>query len=61
MNEYPKMLYRSGWVDLDDCVMVYDAEQEDAANESGFVPLQAIDAAEDAPKPRRGRPRKDAQ
>ncbi|HQU89124.1 MAG TPA: hypothetical protein PK620_10190 [Denitromonas sp.] len=65
--EYPKMLYRSGWSDLNDCVIVYDEAQEDVANESGFVALGSI-AEEPEPaeeeqaeaKPRRGRPRKDA-
>lgn len=65
MNEYPKMLYRSGWSDLDDCVIVHDMEQEGVANDGGFVPLGPIDAEkeqeDEAPKPRRGRPKKDAQ
>lgn len=35
-NEYPKMLYRKGWDDLSDSILVENAEQEGEARQQGF-------------------------
>lgn len=63
--EYPKTLFRSGWADLDDYVIVWSADEESVARSKGMA---GIDEAQDqapvvitdtdvAPK-RRGRPAK---
>lgn len=66
--EYPKQLYRSGWDDLADTIIVSDPDAEDDARQAGFRMLsdpdeqaeQAEDDAPEAPK-RRGRPPKVAE
>ena len=60
--EYPKQLYRSGWDDLTDTIVVSDADAEGDARQAGFRMLsdpdeQVEDDAPEAPK-RRGRPPK---
>ena len=62
--EYPKALYLRGWDDLDACVTVQNAEQEEAARAEGYRGLSepvaappVSDDSPDAPK-RRGRPPK---
>jgi hypothetical protein len=62
--EFPKALYLRGWDDLDACVTVQNAEQEQDARAQGYrslaeppVELEAGGDAPDAPK-RRGRPAK---
>ena len=60
--EYPKQLYRSGWDDLTDIIVVSDADAEGDARQAGFRMLsdpdeQVEDGATEAPK-RRGRPPK---
>ena len=60
--EYPKQLYRSGWDDLTDTIVVSDADAEGDARQAGFRMLsdpdeQVEDDATEAPK-RRGRPPK---
>ena len=39
MNEYPKQLYRSGWDDLTDTIVVASQEEEDAVRVEGFKTL----------------------
>lgn len=39
MQEYPKILYRKGWDDLNDNVVVFDSEQERKAELEGFKSL----------------------
>jgi len=39
MNEYPKQLYRSGWDDLTDTIVVDTKEEEDAVRSEGFKML----------------------
>ena len=51
-TEYPKQLYRQGWDDLSDSVVVNDAAEEEAARADGFKMLSEEDG-EEAPK--RGR------
>lgn len=41
--EYPKQLYRSGWDDLSDSVVVNDAAEEEAARAEGFKMLDEED------------------
>jgi len=36
MNEYPKSLYRKGWEDLNDTIVVHDPGEEAAARLDGF-------------------------
>ena len=55
--EYPKQLYRSGWEDLSDSVVVNDAAEEEAARAEGFKGLD--EEGEAAPK--RGRKAKAAE
>lgn len=57
--EYPKQLYRSGWDDLTDTIVVSDADSEGDARAAGFRMLddQTEESATEAPK-RRGRPPK---
>ena len=50
-TEYPKQLYRKGWDDLSDSVVVNDAAEEEAARADGFKMLS--EEGEEAPK--RGR------
>ena len=38
-NEYPKQLYRKGWDDLSDSVVVENEDEEDAARAEGFKML----------------------
>lgn len=52
-SEYPKQLYRKGWEDLSDTVVVNDADQEAQARADGFVMLSEP-VAEAAPA-KRGR------
>lgn len=49
--EYPKQLYRKGWDDLSDSVVVENDDEEDAARAEGFKMLS--EEGEEAPK--RGR------
>ena len=51
-HEYPKQLYRKGWDDLTDSVVVNDVEEEEAVRAEGFKMLSEEDG-EEAPK--RGR------
>jgi hypothetical protein len=39
MNEYPKQLYRKGWDDLSDSVVVESPEEEGDARQQGFKML----------------------
>ena len=55
-TEYPKQLYRKGWDDLSDSVVVENDDEEDAARAEGFKML-SDEAEEEAPKPARA-PRK---
>ena len=63
--EYPKQLYRSGWDDLADTIVVSDADAEGDARQAGFRMLSdpeepaelTEEGATEAPK-RRGRPPK---
>ena len=50
-HEYPKQLYRKGWDDLSDSVVVENEDEEDAARAEGFNMLS--EEGEEAPK--RGR------
>lgn len=50
-TEYPKQLYRKGWDDLSDSVVVENDDEEDAARSEGFKMLS--EEGEEAPK--RGR------
>lgn len=50
-TEYPKQLYRKGWEDLSDSVVVENDDEEDAARAEGFKMLS--EEGEEAPK--RGR------
>lgn len=38
-EEYPKSLYKNGWVDLDDMVIVHDPGEEAAARIEGYLML----------------------
>ena len=51
-HEYPKQLYRKGWDDLSDSVVVENEDEEDAARAEGFKMLSE-EGEEVAPK--RGR------
>ena len=69
--EFPKQLYRKGWDDLSDTIVVDDAEGEEQARVAGFKMLAELPLPDDgdepdlpvgedpdegeAPKPRRGR------
>lgn len=57
-TEYPKQLYRQGWDDLSDSVVVENEDEEDAARAEGFKMLSENDG-EEAPK--RGRKPKAAE
>ena len=57
-TEYPKQLYRQGWDDLSDSVVVENEDDEDAARADGFKMLSEEDG-EEAPK--RGRKAKAAE
>ena len=48
-HEYPKQLYRKGWDDLTDSVVVNDVEEEEAVRAEGFKMLSEEDG-EEAPK-----------
>ena len=50
-HEYPKQLYRKGWDDLSDSVVVENEDDEDAVRAEGFKMLS--EEGEEAPK--RGR------
>ena len=50
-TEYPKQLYRKGWDDLSDSVVVENEDEEDAARAEGFKMLS--EEGEETPK--RGR------
>ena len=56
-TEYPKQLYRQGWDDLSDYVVVENDDEEDAARAEGFKMLS--EEGEEAPK--RGRKAKAAE
>ena len=57
-TEYPKQLYRKGWDDLSDSVVVENDDEEDAARAEGFKMLSEEEGeGEAAPKPARA-PRK---
>ena len=51
-HEYPKQLYRKGWDDLSDSVVVENEDEEDAARAEGFKMLSEEDGEE---TPKRGR------
>ena len=60
--EYPKVLYRKGWDDTTDCMIVYDAKGEADVRSSGFSDLgdhngMQIEKTPEEVKPR-GRHRK---
>ena len=57
-HEYPKQLYRKGWDDLSDSVVVENEDEEDAARAEGFKMLSE-EGGEAAPK--RGRKAKAAE
>lgn len=61
MTEYPKQLYRKGWDDLSDTIVVNSQDEEDAVRVEGFKMLgeEAEEAQEEAPK--RGRKPKAAE
>lgn len=44
-NEYPKQLYRSGWDDLTDTIVVNSQDEEDAVRAEGFKMLGEEEAA----------------
>lgn len=48
-HEYPKQLYRKGWDDLTDSVVVENEDEEGAARADGFKMLYEEDG-EEAPK-----------
>ena len=48
-HEYPKQLYRKGWDDLTDSVVVESEDEEAAARAEGFKMLSEEDG-EEAPK-----------
>lgn len=61
-SEFPKQLYRKGWDDLSDTIVVDDAEGEEQARVAGFkmlaeLPLPVGEDPDEgeALKPRRGR------
>ncbi len=56
-TEYPKQLYRKGWDDLSDSVVVENEDEEEAARADGFKMLS--EEGEEAPK--RGRKAKAAE
>lgn len=64
--DYPKQLYRSGWDDLTDTIVVQGADEEGDSRAAGFrmlsePPDDPVDIGEpEAPK-RRGRPPKAAE
>ena len=45
MQEYPKQLYRKGWDDLSDSIVVDNAEDEAEARIAGFKMLSDGDEA----------------
>lgn len=47
--EYPKQLYRKGWEDLSDTVVVNDADQEAQARADGFAMLSEQAGTEEKP------------
>lgn len=51
-TEYPKQLYRQGWDDLSDSVVVENDDEEDAARAEGFKMLSEEEGKE---TPKRGR------
>ena len=57
-HEYPKQLYRKGWDDLTDSVVVENGDEEDAARAEGFKMLSEEDGKE---APKRGRKAKAAE
>ena len=57
-HEYPKQLYRKGWDDLSDSVVVENDDEEEAARAEGFKMLSE-EGGEEAPK--RGRKAKAAE
>lgn len=60
-TEYPKQLYRKGWEDLSDSVVVNDEDEEDAARAEGFKMLAEDEAAGDDAAPKRTRKAKAAE
>ena len=44
--DYPKMLYRSGWEDVSDHVVVENEEEEAMAREDGYGDLEPETIAE---------------
>ena len=59
MTEYPKQLYRKGWADLSDTIVVNSQDEEDAVRVEGFKMLGEESEQENAPK--RGRKPKAAE
>lgn len=49
-TEFPKQLYRKGWEDLSDTIVVNSSEEEDAARKDGFKMLSEPAKAEKAAK-----------
>ena len=60
-SEFPKQLYRSGWEDLNDSVVVNDEEGEEAARADGFKMLAEDESAGDDAAPKRTRKAKAAE
>lgn len=44
ITEYPKQLYRKGWDDLSDTIVVESQEEEDAVRAEGFKMLPEFDS-----------------
>ena len=57
--EFTKQLYRSGWDDLSDTIVVNSAEEEDGAREDGFKMLS--DGDESTPAKRGRKPKADIE
>ena len=58
MTEYPKQLYRKGWGDLTDTIVVNSQDEEDAVRVEGFKMLGEEAEGEGEAKaeaPKRGR------
>jgi hypothetical protein len=50
-SEFPKQLYRSGWDDLTDTIVVDDAEGEEQARVAGFKMLAELPLPNDGDEP----------
>lgn len=54
-NEYPKQLYRKGWDDLSDSILVENAKEEGDARQNGFKMLTESGEAKAAKATRRAK------